>query len=103
MPKIPKHILAALQYRFHQLMRSRAARLIDQHQLTLPRLADLSEDGRQVFFPIPGMYGGFRYWLEGEGEETKLISVSFVRVVGGSGQRHEITAQGCVLLEEGFI
>ena len=28
---------------------------------------------------------------------------SWSRVVGGSGQRHEITAHGCTLVEEGFV
>lgn len=49
------------------------------------------------------MYGGFSYWLEGEGEQAKLITESWCRVVGGSGQRHEITAAGSRLLEEGFV
>jgi hypothetical protein len=49
------------------------------------------------------MCGGFSYWLEGEGEQTKLITESWCRVVGGSGQRHEVTAEGSRLVEEGFV
>jgi hypothetical protein len=53
------------------------------------------------FYPVPEMYGGFRLrWLAG-GKEAKLESVSFCRVVSGSGQRHEITAEGSVLVESG--
>lgn len=56
-----------------------------------------------AWFPIPGMYGGFSYWLKGEGEDIKLITESWCRVWGGSGQRHEITATGSQLVEVGFV
>ena len=36
------------------------------------------------------------------GEAAKLESVSFCRVAGGSGQRHEITAAGSELVESGI-
>ena len=84
-------------------MRRRAGILIDEHGLALPELFPLLAGTGQVFFPIPGMYGGFRYWLEGEGAGAKLIAVSFCRVVGGSGQRHEVTPGGARLVEEGFV
>jgi hypothetical protein len=32
-----------------------------------------------------------------------LVSERWSRVVGGSGQRHEITANGCTLVEAGFV
>jgi hypothetical protein len=49
------------------------------------------------------MYGGFSYRLEGEGERAKLVTESWCRIVGGSGQRHEITAQGSKLVDTGFV
>jgi hypothetical protein len=49
------------------------------------------------------MYGGFEYRLEGTGSETRLIASSWCRVAEGSGQRHEITAAGSRLVEEGFV
>jgi hypothetical protein len=49
------------------------------------------------------MYGGFSYRLESVGVEAKLVSESWCRVVGGSGQRHEITSAGSQLVEEGFV
>ena len=53
-------------------------------------------------YRVPGMCGGFRLrWLSG-GEQAKLESVSFSRVVEGSGQRHEITAEGSELVESGL-
>lgn len=35
--------------------------------------------------------------------EAKLVSESWCRVVGGSGQRHELTSEGSRLLEEGLV
>jgi hypothetical protein len=56
-----------------------------------------------MWFPVPGMYGGFSYRLEAAGVEAKLVSESWSRVVGGSGQRHEVTSEGSRLVEEGFV
>ena len=56
-----------------------------------------------MWFTVPGMYGGFSYWLETDGVEPRLIAESWCRVVGGSGQRHEVTPSGSQLLEEGFV
>jgi hypothetical protein len=57
----------------------------------------------KAWFHISGMYGGFSYWLESQGEQAKPISGSWCRAVGGSGQRHEITAEGGKLVDEGFV
>lgn len=104
MRQVSRDTLLAIQQHFHAVMRGRAAHLIDQQNLVLPELAPLlTAEEPEAWFPIPGMYGGFKYWLEGEGEQTKLITESWCRVAGGSGQRHEITAQGNVLVEEGFV
>jgi hypothetical protein len=45
------------------------------------------------------MYGRFSYWWE----EKTLITESWRRIVGGSGKRHKIAAEGIELLEEGFV
>jgi len=45
------------------------------------------------------MYGGFSYHLQRE----ELIVVSWMRMVGGSGQRHVITEHGARLVDEGFV
>jgi hypothetical protein len=55
------------------------------------------------WFPVPGMYGGFKFELINKNNKPVLISESWSRVVGGSGQRHEITTEGYTLLEEGFV
>ena len=56
-----------------------------------------------MWFPVPGMYGGFRYHLTTVAADPVLISESWVRVVGGSGQRHLISLFGSLLLAEGFV
>ncbi len=98
-----EHLLR-IQRHFHEVIRGRAERLIEANRLVLPELAPLlAADPPEGWFPIPGMYGGFRYWLVGEGAHTKLMCESWCRVVEGSGERHEITADGSVLMAEGFV
>lgn len=104
MRQIPADTLLAIQRHFHAVIRGRAAELIDAHSVTLPDLTSLLTAAEpKAWLSIPGMYGGFSYWLEGEGEGSKLMSESWNRVVDGSGQRHEITAMGSRLVEEGFV
>jgi len=57
----------------------------------------------KIWFPVPGMYGGFAFWLEGEGNDARLVTESWRRIFAGSGQRHEVTAHGVRLLERGFV
>ncbi len=111
---IPGPTLQAIERHLHAVVRGRAARFIDKHSWPLPSLAamlagEASEQLRRTsepgvwFYPVPGMYGGFRLrWLAG-GEGAKLESVSFCRVAGGSAQRHEITAAGSELVESGMF
>lgn len=55
--------------------------------------------GQHIWFPIPGMYGGFSIRLV-----TNYLHVeSWSRVVGGSGQIHVITTEGTTLVDEGFV
>ena len=91
--KVPLNTLHNIQQLFHATILSRAKDLIEKSALRLPELEPLLEISQpQMWFPVPGMYGGFNYWLDSEGNEAKLISESWCRVVGGSGQRHEITS-----------
>lgn len=55
--------------------------------------------GQRLWFPVPGMYGGFRLALRGD----ELHAASWCRVVGGSGQHHLITHHGATLVDEGFV
>lgn len=67
----------------------------------LPRLSGpLPTEDAPAWFPVPGMYGGFSYWGQLEGG---LIVESWSRLVGGSGERHQVTADGHVLVDRGFV
>ncbi len=68
--------------------------------LRYPPVAILHEvPDRRLWFPVPGMYGGFGIQLR----DGYLEVNSWCRVVGGSGQRHVITEQGSTLVDEGFV
>jgi hypothetical protein len=96
--------LLAIQEHFHQLIQQRIEREVSKNALRLPELTPLLElETPKMWFPVPGMYGGFSYQLSLEGTQAKLICESWSRVVEGSGQRHEITPEGCLLVAEGFV
>jgi hypothetical protein len=102
--RIPLSVLLKIQSHFHDVIRGRASDLVKEHALRLPELEPLLElETPQVWFAVPGMYGGFSYGLESFGVQAKLVSESWSRIVGGSGQRHEITSEGSRLVEEGFV
>jgi hypothetical protein len=104
MRALPEATMRAIQHHFHKVILARSAALVQLHALQLPDLAPLlTQDERKGWFDIPGMYGGFSYWLESDGVEPKLIVESWSRVAEGSGQRHEVTAHGSKLIEQGFV
>lgn len=103
---IDTEVLEKIQGHFHEVIKSRVESLIEQHNVSLPVLAeDVERDGLRGswWFPVPGMYGGFSYRFEGEGKDLKLVTESWCRVAGGSGQRHEVTANGYKLVDSGFV
>jgi hypothetical protein len=55
--------------------------------------------GRQVWFPVPGMHGGFHIILR----RGYLDVRSWFRVVGGTAQAHMVTHEGSVLIDETFL
>ncbi|WP_423463372.1 hypothetical protein ACO229_00630 [Promicromonospora sp. MS192] len=67
-------------------------------RLRYPQTAVVHEVGT-LWYPVPGMYGGFSLKAVPDGVEAE----SWIRVVGGSGQRHLITREGCRLVDEGFV
>lgn len=97
--------LRDIQRHFHEMILGRIAHLrVDALRLPeLEPLLELDAQAERVWFGVPGMYGGFGYALRADGAAAVLVSESWSRVVGGSGQRHEITAHGCTLVEEGFV
>ena len=115
-----KHLLAALtprleyeiapweikmlQIYFHAVINGRADHLVRKHKLRLPELEPMLEFRNTKFwFTVPGMAGGFHYWIEDRSDDKMtLVTESWCRVVGGSGERHEITATGLNLVKSGF-
>ena len=101
---VPIGVLLKVQANFHGVIRGRVDELVQQHQLRLPELETLLElDAAEMWFPVPGMYGGFSYRLEAFGVDAALIAESWCRVAGGSGQLHQITSKGSQLVAEGFV
>jgi HNH endonuclease len=95
--------LSEIERHFHALIEERAGALATKKHVDLPSLAGTRPTRKNpAWFPVPGMYGGFKYWWQGRGSQL-LIAESWCRVVSGSGQRHQITSDGPRLLEEGFV
>jgi hypothetical protein len=104
MHEAQKAALRAIEKHFHALIQERAGDLIIEHKVQLPRLAPpLGSESSKAWFPVPGMYGGFSYWLEDGSTPAKLMVESWCRVVSGSGERHEVTVDGYQLIDEGFV
>ena len=96
--------LKVIQDYFHELILERnkdnSAFLADKSK-QLPII--LNDNLEEMWYPVPGMYGGFAYQLVEKEGKPMLISNSWCRIVGGSGQKHELTSDGCILIEEGFV
>jgi len=102
--RVPDGILLSLERHFHDVINGRADKFVEEHALRLPSLRILLElQDPKMWFPVPGMYGGFSYKLAVDGVEPVLIAESWCRVVGGSGQRHRIESDGSKLVAEGFV
>lgn len=96
--------LQLIQQHFHAVIRERASQYVQEHALRLPELAPLLEmTVPKLWFAVPGMYGGFHFWLDQIAGDMVLIAESWCRVVGGSGQRHLISPYGSLLIAEGFV
>lgn len=98
-------VVAAIQDRFHEVILGRVRVIEDLPSLRLPEVEVLLEfpHGHGIWFPVPGMYGGFTYRLAADRAVAKLVTESWCRVAGGSGQRHEITPSRADLVTEGFV
>ncbi|MFF5403279.1 ankyrin repeat domain-containing protein [Streptomyces misionensis] len=99
---VPPAEIALLQEHLHRLIRHRAgleggSDLATRHALRLPEVEALTELAHPVcWFPVPGMYGGFRITLDGR----ELTVDSWIRIIGGSERTDRVTPAG-VRLQEG--
>lgn len=79
-------VLAKIESRLHDLIRERAGDLLRGGDIGLPRLdARSGSADNRCWFPVRGMYGGFSYWIDGEGSHAKLIVESWSRIADGWG------------------
>jgi len=64
--------------------------------LRYPSAAVLHEaPNQQLWFPVPGFYGGFLITLQGDTLDVQ----SWCRVIGGSEQAHLVTEHGATLVD----
>ncbi|RYF29172.1 MAG: hypothetical protein EOO17_02385 [Chloroflexi bacterium] len=102
--------LEAIQCNFHNLIRHRCRRSdkiiawVSENKESLPKVVnDLLQTQEPQWISIPGMYGGFSYGLIERDGKPLLVTDSWVRIVGGSGQRHEITPDKVEMTARGFV
>ncbi|MEO1348359.1 MAG: ankyrin repeat domain-containing protein, partial [Cyanobacteria bacterium J06635_15] len=101
---VPPETLQAIQANFHAVMIERAGDLLIKARFRLPKLSVLLElPDPGMYCSIPDMYGGFRYWFSETGTNAMLMTESWCRVVDGSGRRHQVTAHGSQLMDQGFV
>ena len=104
-PQFALDDLKKIQKYFHELILERNINnepFLEMENKKLPTITNKIR-GKEKWYPVPGMYGGFKYHLTEKNGRPMLISESWCRIVGGSGQRHEITTDDCVCVEEGFV
>lgn len=108
-PNLDAHVspqeLVSIQTHFYALIHERVPKLGNPgyQSLRLPELEPLLDTNiSEIWTSIPGMYGGFRYWLEIEENAVKVLTESHSRIVGGSEQRHEIDRNGFRLVAAGY-
>lgn len=93
-------IIAKLDEGLHKVILGRVEDLIKKNDQALPQVAYLFEKG-EFYYAVPGMYGGFSVSKNGD---KGIVASSWIRVCGGSGQKHEIDNDGNTkLVNEGFV
>lgn len=103
--RVEERTLVRIQSRFHDLIREVAVRYpVPTENLRLPELEPVLEfDRRHFWFSVPGMYGGFHYWLVCDGPGARLAVQSWSRVAEGSGLQHDITEHQTTLIDREFV
>lgn len=74
---VPLDMLDQVKAQFHIVIHERVVFLVEEHDLRLPQLQPLLEKPDKAgFFGVPGMYGGFGYWLDLDNDDPALITES---------------------------
>lgn len=96
--------ISRLEEQLRKVVLGRTEDLVEKNQIEFPPLCLLLErESPVIWFPIPGMVGGFRIELRRAGESPQLIVDSWSRSCEGSGERHLVMAHGYVLIAAGFV
>ena len=89
--RVPLDVLQRMQGHLHSLIRKYSAGR--RPSLRLPELEPLLElDRENVYFEVPGMFGGFLYRLEDDGAAPRLVVERWSRVL--VCHRYEVTPRG---------
>lgn len=100
---VPEPDLRAMEHFLHALIHVRTEHYSVKTALVLPQVCVLTElPDAELWFPVPGMYGGFGIRLEKAETGSHLRVTSHCRVVGYSGRTHHVTPDGCALVESGW-
>ena len=100
---IAAETLAAMQRHFHDVIRGQLAISWQNTGYGCRNWKHCWRLSTETVVPVPGMYGGFGFWLDTLVEEPVVLAESWSRVVGGSGERHIISPRGSLLLAAGFV
>lgn len=96
--RVPLDDLRRMQRHFHAVIREHPPGR--RPCLRLPEIEPLLEMGRErVYFEVPGMFGGFEYWLEDDGVVPRLHVETFRRIIN-CDLRYEVTPHGWRLVDE---
>ena len=99
--------LKLIQINFHAVIMDRVDALVEKYNLILPVISVLLEDVAkfdEMYFAVPGMYGGFSFRFEFNTSDSSIIALwttSSSRIVGNSQQKHKCTADGWTLVSKG--
>jgi hypothetical protein len=93
-------VIHGLEYRLHRHIRDRLTGMLPDVHLRMPQIGPMIEETEPtMWFPVPGLYGGFSIALTGE----RVLTVkSWCRVVGGWAETWEITPASARAIEVGW-
>ncbi|MGW4380356.1 ankyrin repeat domain-containing protein [Kitasatospora sp. NPDC004531] len=95
--------LRAMEHFLHALIRVTTEEYGVKVAIVLPQVAVLTElPDPQLSFTVCGMYGGFDVRLEEAATAPRLSVHSHSRMGAGRGRTSHITADGCVLVDNGW-
>ncbi|ARF83306.1 ankyrin repeat domain-containing protein [Kitasatospora aureofaciens] len=101
--QVPEPDLRAMEHFLHALIRVRTEYYAVKTALVLPQVCVLTElPDTELWFGVPGMYGGFGIRLEEAATAPRLRVTSHCRMVGYSGHTHHITPDSCLLVDSGW-